>query len=475
MAVGADPVPAHDEQTRAEHQPGPPVSHLLLPVDAWPRGQVSYYCPRCRAVHTVAAAEPAACPACAKQPLRDIFAEMAQRLERAFGFFDATRSAGHPWLFRNAPDDASPALSTSSMALGAFGELRALGFTPPPREPWGEDEEVLAAWTGAILQHLDPDTNLLQVADGDGTIGGAVSSPQRYVSSGFEWQLRNRVFMADRYRLPAGAQSNCDYLADVDRARRWLEETWAAHPPWAAGSWTSRAIETHLALWAATRDRAVGSGGGRPDAAARGLGPESPDAAPMGVAEPQDAVIDFVQGWLEARQDGTTGAWYAGVEAPHHNVVNGIFKLFVTYERLGWEIPRQRAIIDFVLGGADRERGFAGQGCSVFDPMQVLYVLRGRGNEYRAPEVDAATAASFLTFLDNWDEEAGWFREGTWHGKHNLGIPLYMAALLLDHPYMRINTIYNWREGPIILRAADGSVRVRPGIIHHTRGHPFTG
>ena len=50
-----------------------------------------------------------------------------------------------------------------------------------------------------------------------------------------------------------------------------------------------------------------------------------------------------------------------------------------------------------------------------------------------------------------------------------------MASLLLDHPYMRINTIYNWRESPIIRRSPDGSVRVRSGIIHHTRGHPFTG
>ena len=41
----------------------------------------------------------------------------------------------------------------------------------------------------------------------------------------------------------------------------------------------------------------------------------------------------FVQRWLEQRQDRTTGAWYAGVEPPHDNVVNGIFKLFVTYER----------------------------------------------------------------------------------------------------------------------------------------------
>ena len=228
----------------------------------------------------------------------------------------------------------------------------------------------------------------------------------------------------------------------------------------------TRAVETHLAV----RSAVAASGAER-----RTGGAGTREAPARNGPPPPDAVIDFVQRWLEARQDRATGAWYAGVETPHHNAVNGIFKLFVTYERLGWEIPRQRAIVDFVLGGADRARGFAGQGCSVFDPMQVLYVLRCRGNDHRAAEVDAATAASFLTFLDNWDQSAGWFREGTWHGKHNLGIPLYMASLLLDHPYMRINTIYNWREGPIIERAPDGSVRVRPGIIHHTRGHPYTG
>ncbi len=433
-----------------DYQPRAAGSHLLLPASAWPRGQVYCFCPRCTAVHAVDAAAQAACPACGRHPLHDIFAEMASRLERAFGFFDATRSAGHPWLFTTAPGEEAHALFISSMALGAFGELRSLGFIPPSHTPWDSDGAVLAAWTDAVLEHLDPAANLLRVPEGDGTIGGAIASPERYVSSGFEWQLRNRVFMADRYRLPAGTQSNRDYLATVAEARRWLEETWAGHAPWTAGSWTSRAVETHLHLQAA---------------GVRGAH----------CAQPEDAVIDFVQQWLEARQDQATGAWYAGVEAPHSNVVNGIFKLFVTYERLGWEIPRQRAIIDFVLGGADRERGFGGRGCSVFDPMQVLYVLRCRGNGYRAEEVDAATAASFLTFLDNWDEAAGWFREGTWHGKHNLGIPLYMASLLLDHPYMRINTIYNWREGPIILRSADGSVRLRPGIIHHTRGHPFTG
>ena len=316
-----------------------------------------------------------------------------------------------------------------------------MGFTPPSHPPWGLRRGRAGRLDGTPSWSTStPPPNLLRVPEGEGTIGGAVAAPERYVSSGFEWQLRNRVFMADRYRLPAGRPVQPRLPGDrrSRHAAGW-KQTWAAHAPWTAGSWTTRAVETHLALQA------------------------------------DSAVIDFVQQWLDARQDRATGAWLAGADAPRHNVVNGIFKLFVTYERLGWEIPRQRAIVDFVLGGADRERGFGGQGCSVFDPMQVLYVLRCRGNRYRAEEVDAATAASFLTFLDNWDDAAGWFREGTWHGKHNLGIPLYMASLLLDHPYMRINTIYNWREGPIILRSPDGSVRLRPGIIHHTRGHPFTG
>ena len=62
---------------------------------------------------------------------------MAARLEPAFGFFDATRSARHPWLFTPAPAAEAPVLSISSMALGAFGELRAMGFTPPPHRALG--------------------------------------------------------------------------------------------------------------------------------------------------------------------------------------------------------------------------------------------------------------------------------------------------------------------------------------------------
>ena len=80
-------------------------------------------------------------------------------------------------------------------------------------------------------------------------------------------------------------------------------------------------METHLAL----RSAAAASGAGLHT---RGAGTREVPA--RNGPQPQDAVIYFVQRWLEARQDHATGAWYAGVESPHHNVVKGIFKLFVT-------------------------------------------------------------------------------------------------------------------------------------------------
>ena len=106
--------------------------------------------------------------------------------------------------------------------------------------------------------------------------------------------------------------------------------------------------------------------------------------------------------------------------------------MLVIYEQLNWPIHHQDRIVDFVLSGADPVKGFTGEGCSVFDPMMVLLVIRERGCEYRARDVEEKTAATFLTFLDNWDEAAGWYRGNNWNGKHNNGIPAYMARLLLD-------------------------------------------
>ena len=385
------------------------------------------------------------CPVCGERPLRDIFSEMASRLHKAWKFFEATRWRDDQWYFTFAPDESEFSLNATSRALGTYGELRAMGIRPPDCPPWGSDQEVLDAIVGVFDRHLDPETGLLRIQPREGTGGGAISSPERYVSSGYEWQLRNRVFMADRYQPPVGTAANEDYIETPAKAQRWLEDIWRDQRPWGAGSWTSRAVFNHLEI-----REAEGS-------------------------EPEDEAIDFVHRWLDDRQDPETGAWYSEQPCEHHIVVNGIFKLFVAYERLGWPIRHQEKIVDFVLSGADKRNGFGGKGCSVFDPMQVLYVLRGRVCLHRIEEGDAATAASFLTFLENWDEENSWFREGNWDGKHNLGIPLYMACLLLDHPYMKINTVYNWREGPIVRRLSDGSVTVRKDLTYSTRGYPFTG
>lgn len=60
-------------------------------------------------------------------------------------------------------------------------------------------------------------------------------------------------------------------------------------------------------------------------------------------------------------------------------------------------------MIDYVLAGVDPAKGYVGAGCSVFDPMMVLWALRNRGESYRADEIDAVAAQSFITWLENWD------------------------------------------------------------------------
>ena len=56
-------------------------------------------------------------------------------------------------------------------------------------------------------------------------------------------------------------------------------------------------------------------------------------------------------------------------------------------------------------------------------------------------------------------------------GKHNHGVPLFMSHLMLDLPIMRVSTVYNWREGPILARDKDGTIR-RNEVIYQTTGFP---
>jgi len=45
-----------------------------------------------------------------------------------------------------------------------------------------------------------------------------------------------------------------------------------------------------------------------------------------------------------------------------------------------------------------------------------------------------------------------------------------MPHLLLDYPYMRGGTIYNWRHCPMIERDKNGRVKVND-VIHQTEGY----
>lgn len=419
-------------------------AYIVIPVDQWPREKVYYYCPDCQKVFSLAKTAAPICPYCGRIGCEDIFSEIAARLFHAWEFFDATRYQGNKWLFKRQPENKNYSLRATTMALGAYGELRCMGFVPP----WGSDDYILDAWTEEINRHIDTETNLLILpsSEKEKINSGSLVSTRRYVSHGYDWNLSNRVFIPEIYQLPPGQLANKDHLRSKEAFLNFqdsLSEKWAKSP-WGAGSWTTRVIDNHQQILKARGE------------------------------DPQDEMIEFAHKFLDKHQNSETGAWF-GEKANHSNIVNGIFKVLVSYEKQDWPIHYKKEIVDFVLQGSDPKKGFAGAGCSVFDPMMVLWVLRSRGCDYRAEEVDEATAKSALTFFNNWNDEIHWFKEGNWSGKHNLAIPLYMACLLLDQPYMKICTIYNWREAPIVKRKKDGTVIVNPKVIYSKKGFPFEG
>jgi len=153
---------------------------------------------------------------------------------------------------------------------------------------------------------------------------------------------------------------------------------------------------------------------------------------------------------------------------------NGNMKTLVVYSRMDWPIPDHKKVIDFTLGRATEHAGFAGRGCSAFNQMFSLTEARRQFPDgYRGAEIDKYTAMTFITFLNNWNERLN-FYDNNWSGKHNNGVPLYMPHLMLDLPIMRASTVYNWREGPIITRGKDGTIR-RNKVIYQTKGFPFGG
>jgi len=158
------------------------------------------------------------------------------------------------------------------------------------------------------------------------------------------------------------------------------------------------------------------------------------------------------------------GRWGKGGTA------DGNMKMAVTYCTYDWPIPDHKALVDFTLDGANGR--FKGRGCSAFNQMWVLAEARRQCPDgYRADEIDKSMAQSFLTFLENWDERFN-FYDNNWRGKHNNGVALFMAHLLLDLPVMRGSTVYNWRQNPIIDRDKNGKIK-RNKVIYQTPGFLF--
>ncbi len=402
-------------------------AHIVIPAGQWPRELVYYFDPEVGEVFPLEKMAPPVSPLTGRVGCEDIFSEMATRLKRSWSFFESTRYEKGRWLFRHAPGDKDYSLwATGAMTLGYYGELRALGFEPP----WIDREAVvLDAWIGEINKHIDPKTGLVT-----GPGHGAPRRDPGYISHSYNWQMQNRVFMADRYTLPPGALHGGDPLPTQEAAvNSFHGKNWGN--PYGSAAQMGHEMLSHRQVL-------------------RAAGKAAQDEISHGLHKLFDAKF----------RDG-----YWGAPSPDGNM-----KTLVVYSRMDWPIPDHKQLIDFTLSRATQRAGFAGSGCKAFNQMFSLTEARRQYPDgYRGDEVDKYTAMTFMTFLRNWDEKLD-FYGGNWSGKHNNGVPLYMPHLMLDLPIMRASTVYNWREGPIFTRDKDGTIR-RDQVTYQTKGFPFGG
>jgi len=245
---------------------------------------------------------------------------MAARLKRSWSFFEATRYEKGRWLFKMSVGDKDYSLwPTGAMTLGYYGELRALGFRPP----WIDREaEVLDAWIGEVNKHIDLKTGLL-----NGPSHGAPRRDRAYISSGYDWNVQNRVFMTDRYTLPPGAMHGGDPLPTREAAiKSFNGKNWSS--PYGSANTMGHEIRSHQqVLRAADKE-----------------------------------VTDEIIRTLHELFDGKFRDGYWGAPDP-----NGNMKTLVTYSRMDWPIPDHKKLIDFTLSRATESAGFAGSGCSSFN------------------------------------------------------------------------------------------------------------
>lgn len=381
---------------------------IAVPPAQWASRLFYCYCPACDDVVGVDKVVEPACPVCGRHPLKDIFTEMLERLGNAWGFYERTRFRPGRWVFKFTPTDETYCLQTTLMALSSYAELRGMGVA----SPWGSDEQVMKAWMAGLDAHLDRANGNLNGPVCErfgcgGKPGGIVTVP-RYLAGGYALTLERCVETGvldphiPRYVHPAGGMTDEDHLRDpaaFDAYLKWREPIWRV-TPWGEGSLLTRVIQNHCNLRQAA-----------------GLPPD-------------DDMVQRAHRWLDAKQDPITGGWL-GEEATREHILNGMFKVLQSYQARSWPIRHMDRMTDYVLSATDPKKGFTGEGCSLFDPIMVLCVLRGRGCMHRSDDVDEAAARTFLTFKDLWSDELGWYKSNNWNAKHNNGAPAYMAMLLL--------------------------------------------
>jgi len=418
--------------------------YIVIPPDQWSAPTVFYYDPEADFVFELPKGSPPISPKSGRVGCEDIFSETAARLTRMWDYFEATRWQQGHWLFKWRPDAKDYTLKASAeYALATYGLLRTLGFTPP----WPmNDDSILDRWTREINAHVDPQTHLL--AGPLGADGTDLSSAQGWLSAGYDTTLRCQVFAPDRYQCPPGVRFKKDFLSNEAEARQFLETRPWENEPWGSGSNVTRTLSNRIRLLMSQ-------------------GKTFEEAT-------QDPIVQFVRQWLQQKLNAREGYW-GGQNAPYFQRANGIMKLMVSYEYYDWPIPSPERIVDFLLSGANETRGFDGSGCSLLDPMFSLAVIRKRIPNYRSDEIRRYTAISFVSFKNAWNPDANWFREPDWNGMHNLGVTLFMAQLVLGHPYMKGSIPYNWRQAPMITRTPNGTVQVNERPIYHASGHPFMG
>jgi len=405
-------------------------AHIVIPADQWPRKLVYYFDPEVRKVFPLEKTAAPISPYTGRVRCEDIFSEMAARLKRSWSFFEATRYEKGRWLFKMSEKDKNYSLwATGAMTLGYYGELRALGFEPP----WIKNEDkILDEWIGEVNKHLDPKTNLLKGPD----YGSAKRNDMGYLSHSYDWQLRNRVFMTDRYALPPGGLHGRDPLPTKEVAiKSFNNKPWAGNA-YAACNFMGKEMKSHREIL-----RAAGK-------------------------DENDEIIQMLHKMIDAQF--VDGHW--GVRGNP----DGNMKMLVSYSRLDWPIPNHKKLIDYTLSFATEKAGFAGRGCKSFNQMFSLTEARRQYPDgYRGDEIGKYTAMTFINFLNNWNENLN-FYGGDWNGKHNNGVPLYMPHLMLDLPIMRASTVYNWRETPVITRDKSGKIKHNK-VIYNTKGFKFYG